>query len=281
MTQAERVQKAVSSFGAAAGAKLAGGGQPEDQLRNPLEQLFFVLAEEAGLPAGALTLIGETSLADLKTRPDFAVQVAKALVGFIEVKAPGKGADPRKFRDRHDKAQWERLRALPNLLYTDGNGFSLWRDGEIVGSVLRLIGDVESDGGAVEAPSGLLQLIQDFLTWQPLPPRNARELAGISARLSRFLRDEVMEQMDRGSKPLKELAHDWRSLLFPEANDEQFADGYAQAVTFGLLMAKSRGLSLAEGVDDVARELGRTNTLIGTALRLLTEQPEKVLVTSL
>ena len=281
MTQAERVQKAVSSFGAAAGAKLSGGGQPEDQLRNPLEQLFTALAEEAGLPTGALTLVGEASLADLKTRPDFAVQVSKALVGFIEVKAPGKGADPRKFRDRHDKAQWERLRALPNLLYTDGNGFSLWRDGEIVGSVLRLVGDVETDGGSVEAPSGLLPLIQDFLTWKPLSPRNARELAEIAARLSRFLRDEVIEQMERGSKPLKELAHDWRSLLFPEANDEQFADGYAQAITFGLLMAKSRGLSLADGVDDVARELGRTNTLIGTALRLLTEQPEKVLVTSL
>lgn len=205
----------------------------------------------------------------------------KALVGFIEVKAPGKGADPRRFRDRHDKAQWEHLRALPNLLYTDGNGFSLWRNGEIVGSVLRLTGDVEADGGAVEAPSGLLPLIQDFLTWQPIPPRNARELAEIAARLSRFLRDEVIEQMERGSKPLKELAHDWRALLFPEANDEQFADGYAQAITFGLLMAKSRGLSLADGVDDVARELGRTNTLIGTALRLLTEQPEKVLVTSL
>lgn len=281
MTQAERVQKAVSSFGAAASAKLSRGGQPEDQLRNPLEQLFIVLAEEAGLPAGALTLIGEASLADLKTRPDFAVQVSKALVGFIEVKAPGKGADPRKFRDRHDKAQWERLRALPNLLYTDGSGFSLWRDGEIVGSVLRLTGDVETDGHAVQAPPGLLPLIQDFLTWQPLPPRNARELAEIAARLSRFLRDEVIEQMERGSKPLKELAHDWRALLFPEANDEQFADGYAQAITFGLLMAKSRGLSLADGVDGVARELGRTNTLIGTALRLLTEQPEKVLVTSL
>lgn len=281
MTQIERVQKAVSVFGTAAGAKLGGGGQPEDQLRNPLEQLLLALASEAGLPAGVLMLVGETSLADLKTRPDFAVHVSKALVGFIEVKAPGKGADPRKFRDRHDKAQWERLRALPNLIYTDGNGFSLWRNGEIVGSVQRMIGDVETDGGGVEAPPGLLPLIQDFLTWQPLPPRNARELAETAARLSRFLRDEVIEQMERGSKPLKELAYDWRALLFPEANDEQFADGYAQAVTFGLLMAKSRGLSLADGVDDVARTLRRTNTLIGTALGLLTEQPEKVLVTSL
>ena len=40
--------------------------------------------------------------------PDFAVTVHKALVGFIEVKAPGKGADPRKFdKDSHDGQQWD------------------------------------------------------------------------------------------------------------------------------------------------------------------------------
>ena len=89
--------------------------------------------------------------------------------------------------------------------------------------------------------------------------------------------------MERGSKPLTDLAADWRTLLFPQASDEQFADGYAQAVTFGLLMAKSLDLSLTGGLDEVARKLGRTNTLIGTALRLITEQAEDqaVLVTSL
>ncbi len=71
---------------------------------------------------------------------------------------------------------------------------------------------------------------------------------------------------------LTELKEDWKALLFPDADDAKFADGYAQAVTFGLLMAKSKGLSLTGGLDDVAKELGKANTLIGTALRLLTEQ---------
>jgi len=283
MTQADRIKKAVGDFGAAARAKLANpaaSGQPEDQLRAPLETLFTALAAEAA-PAAKMHMVGESSLADLKTRPDYAVTVNNALIGFVEVKAPGKGADPRKFKDKHDKAQWERLKALPNLIYTDGNGFSLWRDGELQGGVVRLTGDIESDGGAVEAPASLLTLVHDFLTWEPIAPRNARQLAAIAARLSRFLRDEVIEQMERGSQPLIELRDDWRGLLFPEANDEQFADGYAQAVTFGLLMAKSRGLKLSEGFADVARELGETNTLIGVALRLLTDQQGPVLVTSL
>ena len=164
MPQAESIKKAVSQFGASAKAKLNDGGQPEDQLRNPLEQLIAALSLEIGLPKGALTLVGEKSLAELHTRPDFAVNVQKALIGFIEVKAPGKGADPRKFKDKHDKEQWDKLKALPNLLYTDGNAFSLWRDGGMIGSIIKLDGDIEDSGAKLTAPDTFLPLFQDFLS---------------------------------------------------------------------------------------------------------------------
>lgn len=272
MSQAESVKTAVSEFGASAKAKLNQGGQPEDQLRNPIEQLFAALSVETGLPKGVLTLIGEKSLSDLRTRPDFAVNIRDLLIGFIEVKAPGKGADPRKWRAGHDKEQWEKLKALPNLLYTDCNAFSLWRDGALVGEVVKLDGDIEEAGRKLAAPDGLLPLIHDFLTWIPIAPKNVPELARISARLCRFLRDEVVEQLGVRNAKLTELKEDWKALLFPDADDAKFADGYAQAVAFGLLMAKSKGLSLADGLDDIAKELGKSNTLIGAALRLLTEQ---------
>ena len=68
MTQADRIKKAVGDFGASAKAKLGEGGQPEDQLRNPIEQLFKALESECGLPVAAVTLIGEQSLADLYVR---------------------------------------------------------------------------------------------------------------------------------------------------------------------------------------------------------------------
>ena len=50
-----------------------------------------------------------------------------------------------------------------------------------------------------------------------------------------------------------------------------FADGYAQAVTFGLLMARALDISIRDGVELAAIKLKRSNTLIGTALNLLTE----------
>jgi hypothetical protein len=274
---ANSLAEIVAKFGAAAKAKLsnpAASGAPEDQLRAPLETLIANLAGLTGLPSGAVVMVGESSLADLKTRPDYAVTLNRSLVGFIEVKAPGKGAEPRRFKDQHDQEQWEKLRTLPNLMYTDGNAFSLWRDGALEGQVIHLDGDIVTAGKKLTAPSSLVSLFSDFFQWQPQPPRSAPQLAEMTARLCRLLREEVTEQLARGSGPLTSLAQDWRKLLFPSATDEAFADGYAQAVTFGLLIARAQDIPLSDGLDRVARDLRQTNTLIGTALRLLTDDAE-------
>jgi hypothetical protein len=198
---ADPLAVAVSRFGVAVKAKLsskAASGAPEDQLRAPLEALLQDLVSILGFSAGRIVAIGKSTLADLKTRPDYAVTRLGALVGFIEVKAPRKGVDPRKFQDKHDKAQWEKLRSLPNLIYTDGNAFSLWRSGQLEGQIVRLDGSVEAAGGALAAPPGLLRVFSDFLMWEPVPPRTAMQLADISAGLCRLLRDEVSEQMALG-----------------------------------------------------------------------------------
>ena len=280
------IATAISNFGAAAKAKLsnpAATGQPEDQIRGPFEQLLTNAATLSGFPVGAVVAVGESSVSHLKTRPDYAVTVQKALVGFIELKAPGKGADPRKFTDPHDKAQWNRLSSLPNLIYSDGNGFSLWQNGALVGGIHHLDGDIESSGGKLAAQPGLMTLFESFLRWEPIPPQSAKDLAHTTARLCRLLRDEVTEQLELKSEALTSLATDWRKLLFPDATDERFADGYAQAVTFGMLMARASGISLGKGLQEAANQLTHSSSLIGAALRLLTDSAEnqEILKTSL
>ncbi|ODN68804.1 hypothetical protein [Methylobrevis pamukkalensis] len=54
-------------------------------------------------------------------------------------------------------------------------------------------------------------------------------------------------------------------------------------MTFGLLIARARGISLASGIDQAATALRKSNSLIGTALRLLTDDDTimKALETSL
>lgn len=277
MTQIQKLETAVSAFGAAAKAKLSNPGvtgQPEDQLRRPIEDLVLSIAEMAGFARKDIILVGETRLADLHIRPDYAITLGNALVGFMELKAPGKGARASHFGDAHDQAQAAKLKSLPNIIYTDGNEFSLWRNGKQIGDLVGLKGDVRTSGSGLAGGEGLVGLFTDFLQWNPTPPRSAAQLAETSARLCRLLRDEVAEQLDEESPSLTSLAADWRKLLFPNATNAQFADGYAQAVTFGLLMAKARGITLSGGVDRAARELRDQSTLIGTALRLLTDNAE-------
>lgn len=267
----------ISKYGATAKAKLSSPaitGAPEDNIRAPLEELITALAEAAGQQPGWVTLVGESTLSALGTRPDYAVTVRNALTGFIELKAPGKGADPRKFSDPHDKRQWQKLKSLPNLIYSDGQSFSLWQNGALVGQIIHLSGDLDTAGAKLTAPQTLVTLLTDFLSWSPIPPDSPRKLAEVSARLCRLLRDEVLEELENGTQSLTDLATEWRGLLFPQADDAQFADGYAQAVTFGLLMARAQDIPLDKGIAHAALALRDTNTLIGTALRLLTDDPQ-------
>jgi predicted helicase len=138
-----------------------------------------------------------------------------------------------------------------------------------------LTGDVRSSGKALTSPPELTALFETFYQWDPIPPRTPKQLAETTARLCRLLRDEVIEQLDRKAPGLTGLKEDWRKLLFPQADDAEFADGYAQAVTFGLLMAKARGISLKGGIEPAAKALRQSNSLIGSALRLLTEEADE------
>ncbi len=284
MSKAVAVKKAVARFGADAKAKLsnpAATGQPEDQLRTPVEHLIQDLSGLC-MPMSAVTAVGESSLQQLKTRPDYAITRSNVLVGFVELKAPGKGADPRLFKDRHDREQWDRLQSLPNLVYTDGQGFSLWRYGELVGSVVSVTGDVRTAGDKLEAPHALLVLFEDFLSWHPVAPKDARQLADVSAKLCRLLRDEITEQLSVKNRSLTALYKDWCKVFFPDASHDEFADGYSQAVTFGMLMARAKNITLANGLDRTGQELVQLGpSIIGTALRVLTFNGRDSLPTSI
>ena len=273
---ADAVSGAVSVFGAAVAPRLKSGvGEPEDQMRGPLEVLLDTVAAAVGVK---FAVVGEASLADLKVRPDYAALVNDAITGYIEVKATGKGADPTRWKPgSHDGTQWTKLKALPNVLYTDGECWGLYRTGERVGDVVRLHGDLATAGAALTtADDSLARLLSDFLHWTPVQPRSIGQLVHSVAPLTRLLRDEVTDTMGReklaGKGPFTDLAQDWRLLLFPDADDAEFADGYAQSVTFALLLARTEHIDFAsKTVDGIARELGKTHSLLGKALAVLTD----------
>jgi hypothetical protein len=274
------VDAAVAEFGAAAKEKLAGPGEREAAIRSPLEALLRAAGQQLGVAA---VFHDEVRDSERQVRPDYGVSVKGAITGYVEVKAPGRGIEPDAFTG-HDERQWERQRDLPNLLYTNGTQWRLYRDGELErGPVSFSGGTLESAGTGLTAPPEFEALVTDFLRWHPAPITSVGALVRAIAPLTRLLRGEVLDQLtseqravragaDKWSQPFTGLANDWRALLFPTADDETFADGYAQAVTFALLLARTEGIDLSgQRLHRIGDQLGAADhSLMGKALQILT-----------
>jgi predicted helicase len=260
----------LSEFADALHAKctLPGATSLEDQLKPLVASLIEAFGSASGLTVQSLT---EAHLSQEEVRPDIAFYVNGLVCGYVELKAPGLGADAPRLTGKHNKAQWKKLQALPNLIYTDGREWSLYRTGERQGSLIRLSGDPVSEGSkAVDASSAteLGTLLSDFLVWQPSVPHRPSELAKFLAPLTRFLRAEVLAAVKVPTSGIHALAAEWRSYLFPFADDGQFADSYAQTVTYAMLLAR---LSGAQDLDpnNAAQVLDSGNRLLARALEIL------------
>jgi hypothetical protein len=272
------LRDAVSAFGADCKAKLGGPGDAEAAIRSPLEALIKTAATNFGMTA---VPHDEARDAERAVRPDYAIAVNGAITGYIEVKRPGKSVDPTTFTG-HDLRQWNRLRDLPNLLYTNGTEWRLWRDGEPAGGEHLTGGSLTTVGPRLQIPSGYETLLRDFLDWKPAPIRRLGPLVRAIAPLTRLLRAEVADQLrieseriaqgkERWDQPFTGLADDWRRMLFPDADDDTFANGYAQTVSFALLLAKSEKIALDLPLNEVGQRLGAAHhSLMGRALQLLT-----------
>lgn len=216
-------------------------GDPEAQLTAPVRGLLESLEKGVRVVHEMRTGLG---------RPDLGVKHRGLLVGFVELKAPGKGADPGRFQNSHDRRQWENFKNLPNLIYTDGRDFALFRQGN---EELKVRLNAAKDAAALE------QLLLHFLYWKPQVPRNPEELARFLAPLTRFLREAVQEAVRTNPEgDLARLREEWRKTLLPGADDRAFADAYAQLVAYGFLLARTldpgeeplsleRALELLEG----------------------------------
>ena len=267
------LRSALDEFGASLTANFRAAravpAQPEDQLKPPVTRLIQAAGGAFNLDIVART---EASASEFGVRPDVGVSVDQLLTGHIELKAPGKGARGRAFTAEHDRAQFKRLSDHPNLIYTDGNEWALYRRGSAVGRVVTATGDVRSDGAAAYSDGecqSLEELLRDFLLWQPIVPTSPKALAEALAPLTRLLREGVLAALrDEGSN-LSRLASEWRSIFFPDADDARFADAYAQTVTYALLLARVEGETDLH--DHAADRLDARHDLLAQVLRVVAQ----------
>lgn len=238
----------------------AGGGDPEDQLKPLVKNL---LETYPGVNA-------QTEIRIDEGRPDVGVYLNGTLVGLIELKEPGKSIAPSSFKG-HDKRQWNRFRGLPNLIYTNGRDWALYRKGEAVRRVSLVADPLSAGAEAVneQVSQELQALLTDFLNWNPIVPSNPRELAELLADLTRIVRQRVAEVVTVSDSGIRELWETWQNTLFPEADEKRFADAYAQTLTFALLLARIEGATNLHDPRLAAHALRSHHGLLGAVLEVL------------
>lgn len=276
------VDMVIAEFGREVTSKLrTGHGSKEDHLRGPFERMLSAIAGSLGLK---ITTIGETRLPDLSIRPDYAIDVAGARAGYVELKKPGHGVPGTWTKaSKHDLEQWEKFKHLPNVLYTDGEQFARYNFGKLQGVVAALEPGLDRAGSQLHAVgTDFARVLTDFLLWEPERPRTLDELIRLIANLCGLLRDDVIAEIARENsgksttQTFLGLAEDWRQALFPNLTEPEFADQYAQTITFALLLARVEGVSFpGRSIGEIARLLGKKHSLMGRALTVLTDQPEE------
>ncbi len=133
--------------------------QPEDQLKGPVGELLRATGQLTGRVVGWRT---EVHADDISGRPDIGVTTDGLLTGHVELKRPGLGARAEQFTGPNH-TQWERFKALPNLIYTDGAEWSLYRSGELKLRV-RIAADVSEGGAKAVALESLKGSVNCFAT---------------------------------------------------------------------------------------------------------------------
>lgn len=196
-------------------------------------------------------------------RPDIAlIKQGELPRAFIELKAPAKPADPRKWTGPHDKRQYERLQELAHWSTSNFAEFHLFERGRQIGTATIVPAealDPDTPDRAADAATDaydaahFLDLLAQLARAQPPAAGNAEQLAELLAHSARIVKSTVRERVseldgerDRND-PLMLVRQTYRNVLYahPEAGgyasadfDELFASAFAQTLAFGLLLVR-------------------------------------------
>lgn len=195
--------------------------------------------------------------------PDFRLwNGTDRIVGYIEAKKPTE--------ERLDLAEEsEQLRryrgTFPNLILTNFLEFRLYRNGERVDTVLAarpIVLNQLRTKPPVEKPDELYTLLDRFLDFSLPKAFTAESLAVELAKRTRFLRDIVAQQLAQerdAPDVLTGFYEAFRKYLIGHLTPEDFADLYAQTITYGLFAARTRaknGFNRRSAFDNIPHTVG-------------------------
>ncbi len=195
--------------------------------------------------------------------PDFRVWSGQnQITGYLEAKNPTE--DLRNFESTEQLKRYRQT--FPNLILTNFFEFFLYRNGQPVDRVLAARPFVLHRLGAVppvEKGDELFQLFEQFFSFSLPRSYTAESLAVELAKRTRFLRDvvadELREEQAQGKGDLLGFYEAFQKYLIARLSLEDFADLYAQTITYGLFAARTRsgdGFSRRTAFDSIPRTIG-------------------------
>lgn len=177
--------------------------------------------------------------------PDFRVWDGKhSQVGYVEAKPPKANLDDIETSDQLKRY----ISTFPNLILTNFYEFRLYRSGQRVDRVLLARPFIPTKLKTIppaEHTTEFLALLEKFFQFSLPTKFTAESLAKELATRTRFLRDQVIKEelreasSDSGRKILG-FYEAFQKHLIANLKPDEFADLYAQTITYGLFVARTR-----------------------------------------
>ena len=213
--------------------KFASGHATEHSYRAALEGLFRSIDD-------TIKVINEPKRSE-GGMPDFLFLRDGVIFGWAEAKDVRKDILKLKGYSVEQRKRYEN--AYPNLIYTNGVDFEFIRDKQVVHhtSIADFMGDL---GGLQPLPDRFGELerqLKSFAEQKPISIRSAQKLAEMMAGKAAIIKDEIGIALADDPDYNSDLAGQYVSFkdtLLPNLTPGEFADIYAETITYGMFAAR-------------------------------------------
>jgi hypothetical protein len=214
--------------------KVYASGQATESSYRPAIQKLFASIDDS------LTVVNEPKQSDAGM-PDFLFQRGVVPLGWAECKDIDKDVLRLKGYSIEQRKRYEK--AYPNLIYTNAVDFEFIREGEPVHfvSIASFVGQL---GGLQPLPDKFDELerqLRLFAEQKPVSIRSAAKLAEIMAAKAAIIKDEIGIALKEDPEFRSGLGGQFKSFkanLLPAFEPDEFADIYAETITYGMFAAR-------------------------------------------
>ena len=188
--------------------------------------------------------------------PDFTVKRRELLVGYIEAKDVG--IDLKQIEKTEQLQRY--LEAFPNLVLTNYLEFRWYVEGKC--RQTEVLADLSTNSGdgklQIKNADKIAALLDQFLNYSGEIISKPEDLARQMARLTKAIRLATTTALDEEDNKgeLHQLKQGFSEVLLPDLSDPDFADMYAQTISYGLFAARVGHAQNSDGETFTRRTAG-------------------------